>query len=165
MVELLWVMTIIAVLAAGVLSGLAAARRGFMRTKAEAQTKQVANAFIAYYNTYGRWPGPSGVYQGQVDWDHLQPLIIPDQNPKRILFMEMKLDKSTTNQMRQLIDPWGNVYQFRVATGGVNQNVSPDPFTGSGSLNVSVAIWSAGADKQADTSGYSGVNADNPKNW
>lgn len=161
MVELLWVITIISVLAAGVMMGLGAARRGVMRAKAETQAKQVANAFIAYYHTYGRWPG--GNNSGIVDWNCIDPLV--GGNPKNIIFLEMKLDNTTTNGMWQMIDPWKNLFQFRAALNGLDGAVTPDPFTGSGALNVPVAIWSAGPDKQTNSAGYVGVNADNPKNW
>jgi prepilin-type N-terminal cleavage/methylation domain-containing protein len=168
LLELLVVMAVIAILTAGVLAGLGAVRRTMTNAKARAQAKQTANAFIAYYNTYGRWPDTTApaATSGTLTWTPYLRILTGENylnsNPRKIIFLE--IERTWTNG-NFLVDPWKNRFQFRAAAAGISAGVG-DPFDSSKALNAPVAIWSEGPDKQYNSgAGYTGVNTDNPRSW
>jgi prepilin-type N-terminal cleavage/methylation domain-containing protein len=156
LIELLAVMAVIGILAAGVLTGYGMVRRRFYTTQATATTHRVANAFCEYYNVYGKWPVTVPPYQGKVNSVCLNHLTKHDliYNPRKIVFLEV--GPTATNRFGELADPWGNAYQYRVAPS--LQSSVKDPFSDK-TMSVPVAVWSAGADRNEKQ------NKDNPRNW
>ena len=156
LIELLAVMAVIGILAAGVLTGYGTVRRRFFTAQAKATTHRIANAFSEYYNVYGKWPVAMPPYQGKVNAVCLNHLTKHDPvyNPRKMVFLEV--GSSATNRLGELADPWGNAYQYKIAPS--LQSSVKDPFSDK-TLSVPVAVWSAGADRNDKQ------DKDNPRNW
>jgi len=153
--ELLLVMAIIAILAAAVLAALGGVRRSMTKAKATEQSKRLANAFIYYYHTYGRWPSLATPPAGPLDIDGMCLTNLTSKstqyNPRGILFLDP--DKTWTNGAT---DPWGRPYQYCIAA-SLDRAASGVPVEMGSAGSSPVAIWSRGPD---------GTNsATNPRSW
>jgi len=129
--ELLVVISIIGILMSMISLGIVTARHHAMRTRAEAQLRDLTKAWMQYYMLYGSWPAfsdpapmsgstalPSPSLSGgsgSVTWypmtfNNMQPLMVTignsisqQYNPKQIPFMSMRLEGDYQ-------DPWHNTY-------------------------------------------------------
>lgn len=119
--ELLTVVTIIALLMMASFGALTRARVLAKRTKAEAQLRELINAYEQYYATYGDWP--SFIQAGRavdVDSKILRPLTDPNytsENPRGIVFLNI-------NHTDEFLDPWKGKYKlmFETGTSGGDRN-------------------------------------------
>lgn len=112
--ELLTVVTIIALLMMASFGALTRARVLAKRTKAEAQLRELINAYEQYYATYGDWP--SFIQTGhalKVNSNVLRPLTDPNyaaENPSGIVFLNI-------NHTDEFLDPWKRPYELMFETG------------------------------------------------
>ena len=108
LVELLAVISIIALLTAASLGSLFRARAFAKRAKAEAELRELVNAWGQYYTTYWEWPSSlNGAREVEVTSSLLEPLTDPanGDNKYGIVF----LNYSGTGTYK---DPWGSAYRL-----------------------------------------------------
>lgn len=120
--ELLTVVTIIALLMMASFGALSRARVLAKRTKAEAQLRELVNAWQQYYVTYGQWP--SSIRPGQTviaNSSTLSPLINPNDSNNKYGVVFFNFDGTGAFN-----DPWGNAYQlgFEASAAGSDRNTT-----------------------------------------
>jgi len=113
LMELLVVLAVIGLLMGLLLPALMGARERARITRARSEVQTLQQAWLAYWNTYGRWPGSVNVVR--MDPDAVAILAGADtataENPYRIAFMEF--------DEQQLVegfkDPWrDNFYRIEL---------------------------------------------------
>lgn len=108
--ELLVVIAIIGLLMTASFGSMARAREQAKRTKAEAQLRELVNAWQQYYTTYGKWP-----WTGERDTTAatLDPIVNPDSpnNDFGLVFFNF----SGTGAFN---DPWGTPYRLTFGVPG-----------------------------------------------
>jgi len=115
LVELLTVIAIIGILAGFLLVAVSKARERARRVQVEAEVRELAKAWKAYWVTYGQqlgWPeivdGAPPQRQAMTDW---WMGILAGQNsrwnPEGLVFMEIQAEELAEG----FKDPWGNFYQ------------------------------------------------------
>ena len=134
LMELLVVISIIAVLAGLLLPVLGAARRRAKRLHAESDVDQLVDAWLAYRLDYRRFPDPKITMMNSNAIAILRGA--GPQNPNGYNYMDFR---STT---KYFCDPWskdGSTEEgvYRVELGTMD--------------NVAVAVWSVGPDRANDT--------------
>ena len=107
--ELLVVMGIITILSGLLFVGIRQARRTGNIRRAEAETRELAKAWKAYWTVYGRWP--FGAIDRQMDLAAMSILQGENNadNPQGIRFMD--LDYADIQADGGFRDPWGNFYR------------------------------------------------------
>lgn len=106
--ELLTVITIIALLMMASFGTLGRARVLAKRTKAEAQLRELVNAWQQYYVTYSQWP--SNIRPGspiETNSSTLSPLINPNDANNKFGVVFFNFDGTG-----KFSDPWGNAYKL-----------------------------------------------------
>jgi prepilin-type N-terminal cleavage/methylation domain-containing protein len=146
LIELLIVISIIAILASLAFPAVNGALDSAKKTTAKNAAVQIANAVVAYETEYGKLPGNGTV---TVDSAFMKILTANDSanNPRAIVFLEAsdwKKGKGGTNSVGYC-DPWDNTKAFAIAldTGYSNRvNVSTNG-SGSGSYQImkKVGVW------------------------
>jgi prepilin-type N-terminal cleavage/methylation domain-containing protein len=190
LVELLVVISIIAVLAAAGLAGIKAAIDRAYKTKAMKMCQGIDTAVTNFYDEYGRLPLPSGSAQGNQDVEiitngaqgiELLTILMGLEddsdnmlNPKKIPFLDAPEGKriannmgkggiiySAGNRIQGLYDPWGQPYHILIDANYDNQ-IDNNPFaTGNQPLRVRrVATYTYGKNKKNDQGGR-----DDVKSW
>lgn len=172
LIEMLTVITILAILAAMVVAGT-----GFVKTKqakstAEVQIKLLSNALDQYQADHGTYPpGATGskrdtniIYRA-LYWDSDNNGSGADTDrEQRIYLSELDPDNSKQGWISGkrgeviLLDPWGNEYFYRsgkTADGQVNQSA----------MNPDFDLWSAGPDGKTSESGDNSSTKDDIRNW
>ena len=144
LVELLVVISIIAVLAALAFPAVNGALDSARKARARNDVTQIATAVIAYETEYGKLPTNStGTIP--VDNDFLKILTGADtnSNPRKLVFLEVsawKKGQGGTNSSGAFCDPWDNtsVYQIVLDSDYDNQVTA-----GTNSTNImkKVAVW------------------------
>jgi len=158
--ELLIVITIMGILMSMISMGIVSARHHAMRTRADAQLRDLTKAWMQYYMVYGSWPAfpdssPTGggntappspslsVGSGSVTWvpmtyNNMQPLMVTigntisqNYNSKQIPFISMRLDGGDYQ------DPWHNTYWVAFPTASA---MSSPTQTTNVAMHVSVMI-------------------------
>ncbi len=163
LVELLVVMAIIALLAGLLLPAIGAILKKARLERANATCHQLGAAFRDYMLEYGKWPDMTNEnnYNYRVIDNNMVRILqgsdivsgIANQgNTRRIVFME--INQRILNAAGQMIDPWDMPYVAKFDTTFDNFI----PIYGS-NVNVSVAVWSGGPNKNY-TTWWS-----NPRNW
>ena len=105
-VELLTVVSIIAILMGMVGSAAYAARQASYRSQAQAEVREIANACRAYWIASGswnggaRWPGASG----PIERDGAMYKALTGNNPAKTVFLALDSTQDV------YCDPWGNPY-------------------------------------------------------
>lgn len=182
LVELLVVITIIAVLAAaGFAAGNAAVQKA-KKVKALASCTALSSAVENFYTEYGRMPYDGGTADVTVSTDSgegitlLEALLGLDEklNPRGVKFLSVKEGKgkrdgivysANGNSVEGLFDPWGGPYNV-IMDLDYDEQVRPEPSAG-GARNLNgrrVAVWTDGADN-APGSGNRNKPADDVKTW
>lgn len=109
LVEMLVVTTMIGLLMTVSVMSAQKARTLARRTKAEAELREMVNAWLQYQAFYGEWPGDA---KGKVDIEAtdklLGPIIDPknNDNPLGVVFLGVTLDQGDS-----FLDPWGVPYR------------------------------------------------------
>lgn len=113
--ELLVVVAIIGLLMAASFGSMARAREQAKRTKAEAQLRELINAWQQYYTTYGSWPWNG---ERETTAATLDPIVNPDNNNNK--FGVVFFNHSGRGPLN---DPWGTPYRL---TFGVPNSTDQD---------------------------------------
>lgn len=176
LVELLVVISIIAMLAAILLPAINAAMRHADKAKARMEIKNIESAWKAYFAEYARWPkglvsGMDTLPNNQIEDSNtgipmdanvvrlLRGENINNMNPKKITFLEITDAPLMYNG--QFVDPWENPYKYMLDY-NYNNQVLVNFNSGSTNLYRNVAVWSRGPDG-ADHDAPS--RKDNPTSW
>lgn len=181
LVELLFVIVIILILAQLAMSGWSAVKNRARVRVAENDCQHIAMATQGYYTIYGYWPASAkwngyNYYTTYVDSAHhvltvddyfymtLAPSTAVGGNTTRTPRI-MSGDVSEFNQQLRMVDPWGNPYMLRYDIS--ETNCIPHPFKQNQFLRYSVIVWSAGPDGLLSTNSpfNDAVNKDNVISW
>ena len=178
LVELLVVMTIIAVLAAGVLVGGQAAIRNARRLQAKNIAVSLAGSVANYRSEYMRYPFPGGNKKEQMQSDatFISNLTGKDDtlNKKRINFLDgIPQAKgnppagglSVIGSQSSVFDPYGNYYDIYIDHDGDDEIT--DPEGGGQPLSMKIGVISKGEDGMLSGQNPEGKDAtkDNCKSW
>jgi len=178
LVELLVVITIIAVLAGLSFPAISSALNVAKKAEANAMINQLKIALKSYQTEYGVWPSMFTGADAVIDSSDPELYLIltgsdtsNNDNPRQISFMDFNTKvlrsgaPSTSNKTpptpldsaNAFADPWNSVYYIQVDS-DYNNRVVVDATNGSGdTINSSIAIWSNGKD---------GVHQNrDPKSW
>lgn len=162
LVELLVVISIIAVLAAAGFSAGNAAIQKAKKITALASATALETAVNNYFTEYGSMPkeGEGDVMVNtETDIDFLKVLLGTDttMNTRGIKFLSVKEGKAKKNgliyssggdSIEGLYDPWGGPYYVMLDL-DYDESVTPKPIGGGGNKKLNgrrVAVWSNGAD-------------------
>lgn len=138
LVEMLVVISIIALLAGLLFPAVGSAIRTAKRTRARNEVQGLVAAFQAYYTEFGYWPTNTT--------ESLQVTTNTFQNARGVIFYDFALkDVDMLSGFYQ--DPWKHSYWFRVDH-DYNRSI-PNPFTGDGNIGAGVVVWSMGPDETA----------------
>lgn len=182
LVELLVVITIIAILMALLFPAFKGVQNQAKRTQAKNDVTQVATAINAFYTEYGQYPDVSGsggrtdFFAGDDNYK-LFNVLRADQtdpnaltfNPKLVVFFQPQIAKDPAKPRsgiggdKKLYDPWGQTYRVKMDTTYDNNLANPySANTGAGfdPINLGVVSWSIGADADGAKSATNGI----PKN-
>lgn len=106
LMELLVVMAVIVVLIGLLFPALMGARERSKITRARSEIQTLQEAWLAYWNTYGKWPDsmPAAPTAAEMNPDAVEILagIDEDANPQKIAFMEFD-ERHLTEGFK---DPW-----------------------------------------------------------
>lgn len=172
LVELLVVITIIAVLAAMGFAGANAALNKAKKVQALNVCTSLGQAVVSFYDEYGALPDVQGGELTTKDGDGVKLLNIlmgydETANPKKIRFFQGKettskkggIEFSGTNSVRAMWDPWGKAYRITLDT-DYDENIA-DPFNKSNQVRgVRVLVYSFGKNDTNDQG-----RGDDVKSW
>ncbi len=190
LVELLVVITIIAVLMGLLFSVFRGVQEQAKRTQAKNDLTQMVTAVNAYYLEYGKYPLSHDAADFTIDGQNgntndnlFNGLRGQDAavNPKAIVFVTPPAVKDDNDPRSgiggddgQWYDPWGTPYLIRLDTTYDNL-VAPNPYQAnagfSDNVNGGVIAWSFGKDKRSDSvpgpaaDKKTGTNADDVISW
>lgn len=114
LVEMLAVVTIIAILAGASVTGITKAREIARRTRAEAEAREMVNAWLQYFDLYKTWPNSvAGKNKVDATYKVLGPITDPQHgdNPKGIVLFNLTERTGSS----AFLDPWGTPYQLSFA--------------------------------------------------
>ncbi len=132
LIEMMMVIALASILMAMLASSLIQARNHARKTKAEAQLREMASAFIQFYNTYGDWPsGVKGQTDVEISEELLDPLTASDngENPLGTIFLNKTFTEVEKEKSRRLhggvlyLDPWDEPYRMSFQTVDLNADI------------------------------------------
>jgi type II secretory pathway pseudopilin PulG len=155
LVELLVVISIIAILAGILLPAVIGAFKKASETQVRTEVKSLETAIKAYVNEYSKFPEGNGgadiTYgvSGRDNRDIVRVLrgIDSTLNPRRIVFIEIQENSLDANG--NFIDAWDNQYRITVDTSFDNIVTVPSPLAAIQGRNV--GVWSLGSAGVATT--------------
>ena len=109
LIEMLVVTTMIGLLMTMSVMSASKARMLARKTKAEAELREMVNAWLQYQSFYGQWPSVAkGKIDTPVDEKMLGPIIDPanNENPLGVVFFN-----ADTENGKKFLDPWGHPYR------------------------------------------------------
>jgi len=170
LVELMVVVSIIAVLVALLFPAIKTAVLKGETASSQVKAQMLVTAVSAWYTTYGTWPIVGVKTNVAMTANFVQLLTgqIPScsdswlgPNPNQIKFLD--LGKKDLDSSGNYIDAWQNIYQVVVDQSYANQVTNV--FTNI-SYQANICVFTAGPDHQWDKFGLSGTNnADNIVVW
>lgn len=179
LLELLIVMTIIAVLAGGIFTAAQFAMRKARQMEAQNTAVGLAQAISQFKMEYGRWPATGGE-QHKSNSSFMTNLLGIDTNVNKrgINFAkDLRMAKGNppanglyrTGNTGEVFDPWGNYFDIYIDDDGDGQVTNPEGTSAGGgnTLYLKVAVISAGADKTMTGNNGDGTDAtkDNARSW
>ncbi len=182
LIEILVVMSIIAVLAGMVFAGATGAMNTAKKIDATNTCANLKTAITTYFTDYRKVPTTEGGlddnyvdYDTEKNEDFMNILLgaSEDRNPRGTVFFDGKTAKGGRNGVilnsdggGRLTDPWGNGYQIRIDL--TSKGRVPSPEDDSTLLSETVAIYSFGkVDGSNDNPSKSDIKnwAKTPKSW
>jgi len=180
LLELLVVMTIIAVLAGGIFAAAQFALRKARSVQAQNMAVGLVNAITNFRSDYGRWPAKGEQHKSNSTF--MAPLLGRDTSVNKrgrnfVDSMPVAKGNPPVNGLyyqgntADLLDPWGNNFTIHIDDNGDGQVSNPDSVSGgtgtSGPLYLKVAVVSAGVDKMMSGQNDEGQDAtkDNVRSW
>ena len=160
LVELLVVISIIAMLVGLLFPAVQAALRKAEASKAKSTILSIATAFKAYDREYSGWPSGVSTTPQNVTTNLFT-------NPRGIVFLDVAI--KDIDSSGNILDPWKNPY--RVAFDPSGRSSIPNPFTlpagTPATISADVIVWSIGPDGQSsDNGGTAGnIDSDNIVSW
>jgi prepilin-type N-terminal cleavage/methylation domain-containing protein len=167
LIEMLTVVTIIAVLAAVLMPALGKARTKAKCATAQRNIDQLVSALTSYATDYGFYPIGNGTNShGLINALESTPTTSPGASPKGpylTIPTNQKVNSPTDNSWK---DPWENGYKYRYPIRTISQG---GDFTQEDCLKrgIQFQIWSIGPDKDAGTPDYGTIGSGNDDitNW
>ena len=147
LIEMLLVITIIAILVALLFPAIKQALLRAEIAKAKTTVLSIATAFKAFNSQYGYWPQGASSTPGP-----MKTTILNDtDNPLGITFLDYS--QKDVDSSKQILDPWKQPYMFSCDMSYNNNSVTTNCGSGGGVLpNCGVAVWSIGPDGACGTS-------------
>lgn len=102
LMEMLVVLAVIGILTGLLFPALMGARERARITRARSEVQTLQQAWLAYWNTYGKWPG------GVSSMTPAAVAILSGNNTYKIAFMEF----DERHETEGFLDPWGNPYRI-----------------------------------------------------
>jgi len=181
LIELLIVITIIAVLAGLLFPAYQGVQERARKLQAKNDLVQIVNAVTGFYTEYGRYPvlstiGANGTYDANSN-DQLFNVLRGTANageqlslnPRQIVFINPPVAKDVTAPKSGLgqsngkyYDPWGTPYYVRLDVFYVNWVETSPPYTNAptwNGVNAGALAWSYGKDKQLGAKGSGDAKA------
>lgn len=158
-IELLVVITVIAILIALLFPAFNAVQDQAKRTQAKNDLTQIATAVNAFYTEYGKYPlvtadttyGPGGTTNDLL-FNELRA-ISATQNARQIVFISPPDVKDTSSPRSginggQFYDPWGTPYEVRIDGSYDSQVANPYSLHAGSAPNLQIGViaWSFGKD-------------------
>jgi prepilin-type N-terminal cleavage/methylation domain-containing protein len=169
LIEILVVMTLIAILVGIGVPAFTSVMEQARKTQAKNEEQQIVAAVNAYYTEYGKYPLPAGaaadtIYGsgGTSNGELFYTLravaggtmnAADAANPRKIVFIQPPVSKDQTNPRSGIktttsvwYDPWGSPYNVEI-DGDYNNQITTNPYTdqpGGQPLNNGVIAWSFG---------------------
>jgi len=152
LVELMVVVSIIAVLVALLFPAIKTALLKAETASSQVKAQMLVNAISAWYTTYGTWPIVGVKTNVAVSANFVQLLTGQSAtsseswigpNPNQIKFLDIGKKDLDSNQGNAYVDSWKNVYQVVVDQSYGNQVTNV--FTNA-SYQANICVFSAGAD-------------------
>lgn len=146
LIEMLVVIAIIGLLAALLLPAIQGALRKAEAGKASTTAVQLATALRNFKSEYGTWPNSTAGDQNMT-MVMVNTLTGQDSttNPRGLVFLEVEAKSLASSGY---VDPWGNVYRFRVDQSYAGSLTTPDGLT----VPADCVVWSLGPKGTAATS-------------
>lgn len=119
LVEMLVVLGMISILMAVTFSGIGQAKTRARVVKANAEIRELMNAWLAYEASYDDWPAAIEGDNLEANENNLSELL--GKNDTKTVFLNAEMVNGAFR------DPWGTPYRFRVMK-GTQQNKSSDEF-------------------------------------
>lgn len=119
LIEMMIVTGMLAVLMGTAFSGIGQARRQAKITKANAEIRELMNAWLAYEAAYDDWPLEMKGDMIEATEENLKELL--DGNQDQTVYLNVNMDRGA------LRDPWGLPYRFRLVYED-NQNRMEEDF-------------------------------------
>ena len=179
LLELLVVMTIIALLAGGIFTAAQFALRRARTMEAQNTAVGLAQAISQFKQEYGRWPATGGE-QHKSNSSFMTNLLGNDTtvNKRGINFAkDIRVAKGNppsnglyrTGNTGEVFDPWGNYFDIYIDHDGDGQVANPEGAGAGGgtTLYLKTAVISAGVDKTMTGTNGDGTDAtkDNARSW
>ena len=172
LIEILVVMTLIAILMGIGYPAFTSVMESARKTQAKNEEQQIVAAVNAYYTDYGKYPLPAGAAAdttygsgGTSNGELFFTLravaggtmnALDAANPRKIVFIQPPVSKDQTNPRAGIqtltsiwYDPWGSPYNVRI-DGDYNNQITTNPYTDAPGgqagqpLNNAVIAWSFG---------------------
>lgn len=140
LIELLTTIAIILILMGLLYPAIQIGLRKAEATNAARMVTQLQHTFLTYYHEQSKWPSNSWT---QTDATTVNFLI--GTNTQQVQYMEL-LPKHL-NASGQLVDPWGNLYEFRFDTSYSHQVALPS----GKNVAADCIVWSKGPDGTTET--------------
>ncbi len=153
LVEMLTVITIIAVLVGLLFPVIGGVRQAAKKAQAKTDVTQLVTSVISYYTEYGKYPGGLDD-DGEIEMTDLIPILNGsnlDENPRQIVFFEGKIDTSEDGgrygiqESDDFLDPWSESYVLLVDANYDNEIDNPIDI-GPDTLRTGVIAYSTGKD-------------------
>lgn len=166
LVELLVVISIIALLAAVAMPSFASIFKKMKREQARTLAQSLVNSVKNYYTEYSKYPLPKGFSGGEVTPLRTDEILTGtlmatniDSNPKKIKFLpDLKAVEQgsgpglmTSGEILTVVDPWGEQYYVMMDADYSGDIDNPDTTSGTPKLYQGVLVYSAGEDKDPST--------------
>lgn len=115
-IELLAVVSIIAILMGMIGAAAYTARQKGYRAQAATEVHELANACRAYWIAFGKWPGSSGAVTREVY------RALTGINDTGTVFLQFDETRFTEGDDGAFLDPWGHAYELKFDSPDANEN-------------------------------------------
>lgn len=118
LVEMLVVIGMLAILMGSAFSGIGQARNQARVARANAEVRELINAWLSYEASFDNWP--VSISGSQIDATAATLKELLGDNDQKIVYLNAQMSNGAFR------DPWGTPYQFRLLTDTADTSVSEE---------------------------------------